>query len=126
MDVQKLIEEVKSMTVLELNELVKALEAEFGVSAAVAAAPVAAGAAAGAAEAAPAAEEKTEFDVVLKDIGANKIAIIKVVREATGLGLADAKKAVESMGVIKEAMPKADAEALVAKLKENGATAELK
>ena len=122
MDVQKLIEEVKAMTVLELNELVKALEAEFGVSAAVAAAP----AAAGAAEAAPAAEEKTEFDVVLKDIGANKIAIIKVVREATGLGLADAKKAVESMGVIKEAMPKADAEALVAKLKENGATAELK
>ena len=123
MDVQKLIEEVKAMTVLELNELVKALEAEFGVSAAVAAAPAAGGAAA---EAAPAEEEKTEFDVVLKDIGANKIAIIKVVREATGLGLADAKKAVESMGVIKEAMPKADAEALVAKLKENGATAELK
>ena len=122
MDVQKLIEEVKAMSVLELNELVKALEAEFGVSAA---APVAAGAGA-AAEAAPAAEEKTEFDVVLKDIGPNKIAIIKVVREATGLGLADAKKAVESMGVIKEAMPKADAEALVAKLKENGATAELK
>ena len=123
MDVQKLIEEVKAMSVLELNELVKALEAEFGVSAA---APVAAAGAAGAAEAAPAEEEKTEFDVVLKDIGANKIAIIKVVREATGLGLADAKKAVESMGVIKEAMPKADAEALVAKLKENGATAELK
>ncbi len=123
MDVQKLIEEVKAMTVLELNELVKALEAEFGVSAA---APVAAGAVAGAAEAAPAAEEKTEFDVVLKDIGPNKIAIIKVVREATGLGLADAKKAVEAMGVIKENAPKADAEALVAKLKENGATAELK
>ena len=124
MDVQKLIEEVKAMSVLELNELVKALEAEFGVSAA---APVAAGAVAGgAAEAAPAAEEKTEFDVVLKEIGANKIAVIKVVKEATGLGLADAKKAVESMGVIKEAMPKADAEALVAKLKENGATAELK
>ena len=122
MDVQKLIEEIKAMTVLELNELVKALEAEFGVSAAVAAAP----AAGGAAEAAPAEEEKTEFDVVLKDIGANKIAIIKVVKEATGLGLADAKKAVEAMGVIKEAMPKADAEALVAKLKENGATAELK
>jgi large subunit ribosomal protein L7/L12 len=122
MDVQKLIEEVKAMTVLELNELVKALEEEFGVSAAVAAAP----AAAGAAEAAPAAEEKTEFDVVLKDIGPNKIAIIKVVREATGLGLADAKKAVESMGVIKENAPKADAEDLVAKLKENGATAELK
>lgn len=123
MDVQKLIEEVKGMTVLELNELVKALEAEFGVSAT---APVAAAGAAGAAEAAPAAEEKTEFDVVLKDIGPNKIAIIKVVREATGLGLADAKKAVEAMGVIKENAPKADAEALVAKLKENGATAELK
>ena len=122
MDMQKFIEDVKSMSVLELNELVKALEAEFGVSAA---APVAAGAGA-AAEAAPAAEEKTEFDVVLKDIGANKIAVIKVVREATGLGLADAKKAVEAMGVIKENAPKADAEALVAKLKENGATAELK
>ena len=122
MDMQKFIEEVKAMSVLELNELVKALEAEFGVSAA---APVAAGAGA-AAEAAPAAEEKTEFDVVLKDIGPNKIAIIKVVREATGLGLADAKKAVESMGVIKDNMPKADAEALVAKLKEQGATAELK
>ena len=123
MDIQKLIEEVKAMSVLELNELVKALEAEFGVSAA---APVAAAGAAGAAEAAPAEEEKTEFDVILKDIGPNKIAIIKVVREATGLGLADAKKAVEAMGVIKENAPKADAEALVAKLKENGATAELK
>ena len=122
MDVQKLIEEVKAMTVLELNELVKALEAEFGVSAAVAAAP----AAGAAAEAAPAEEEKTEFDVVLKDIGANKIAVIKVVKEATGLGLADAKKAVEAMGVIKENAPKADAEDLVNKLKEAGATAELK
>ena len=123
MDVQKLIEEIKAMTVLELNEVVKALEEAFGVSAMVAAAPAAGGAAG---EAAPAEEEKTEFDVVLKDIGANKIAVIKVVKEATGLGLADAKKAVEAMGVIKEAMPKADAEALVAKLKENGATAELK
>ena len=121
MDMQKFIEDVKAMSVLELNELVKALEAEFGVSAA---APVAAAGAA--AEAAPAAEEKTEFDVVLKDIGPKKIAIIKVVREATGLGLAEAKKAVESMGVIKDNMPKADAEALVAKLKEQGATAELK
>ena len=123
MDVQKLIEEIKAMTVLELNEVVKALEEAFGVSAMVAAAP-AAGAAAG--EAAPAAEEKTEFDVVLKDVGANKIAVIKVVKEATGLGLADAKKAVEAMGVIKENAPKADAEDLVAKLKEAGATAELK
>ncbi len=124
MDVQKLIEEIKAMTVLELNEVVKALEEAFGVSAMVAAAPAAGGAAGG--EAAPAAEEKTEFDVVLKDIGANKIAVIKVVKEATGLGLADAKKAVEAMGVIKENAPKADAEALVAKLKEAGATAELK
>ena len=123
MDVQKLIEEIKAMTVLELNEVVKALEEAFGVSAMVAAAPAAGGASA---EAAPAAEEKTEFDVVLKDIGANKIAVIKVVKEATGLGLADAKKAVEAMGVIKENAPKADAEDLVAKLKENGATAELK
>ena len=123
MDVQKLIEEVKAMSVVELNDLVKALEEEFGVSAA---APVAAAGAAGAAEAAPQEEEKTEFDLVLKDFGANKIAVIKAVRELTGLGLAEAKKAVESLGVIKEAMPKADAEAALAKLKEAGATAELK
>ena len=122
MDVQKLIEEINAMSVLELNDVVKALEEAFGVSAMVAAAP----AAGGAAEAAPAVEEKTEFDVVLKDVGANKIAVIKVVKEATGLGLADAKKAVEAMGVIKENAPKADAEDLVAKLKEAGATAELK
>ena len=124
MDIQKLIEEVKAMTVVELNDLVKALEEEFGVSAA---APVAvAGAAGGAAEAAPQEEEKTEFDIVLKDIGANKIGVIKVVREFTGLGLAEAKKAVESLGVLKEGVPKADAEAALAKLKEAGATAELK
>ena len=119
---EEIIAAVESMTVLELADLVKAMEEKFGVSAAATA--VVAGPAAGAA--APAAEEKTEFDVVLKDIGPNKIAIIKVVREATGLGLADAKKAVEAMGTIKENAPKADAEALVAKLKENGATAELK
>lgn len=122
MDVQKFIEEVKSMTVVELNDFVKALEEEFGVSAAAA---VAVGAAAPA-EAAPQEEEKTEFDIVLKDFGANKIAVIKAVREFTGLGLADAKKAVESLGVLKEAVPKADAEAALAKLKEAGATAELK
>ncbi len=122
MDVQKLIEEVKSMTVVELNELVKALEEEFGVSAA---APVAVAGAAGAAEAAPAEEEKTEFNIVLKDIGANKIAVIKAVREFTGLGLAEAKKAVECLGVLKEAVPKADADAALAKLKEAGAVAEL-
>ena len=122
MDIQKFIEEVKSMTVVELTEFVKALEEEFGVSAA---APVAAAGAAGAAEAAPAEEEKTEFNIVLKDFGANKIAVIKAVREFTGLGLAEAKKAVESLGVLKEAVPKADAEAAVAKLKEAGATAVL-
>ena len=121
MDVQKLIEEVKAMSVVELNDLVKALEEEFGVSAA---APVAV-AGAVAAEAAPAEEEKTEFNIVLKDIGANKIGVIKVVREFTGLGLAEAKKAVEALGVLKEAVPKAAAEAAVAKLKEAGATAEL-
>lgn len=119
MDVQKLIEEVKGMTVLELNELVKALEAEFGVSAA---APVAV-AAAGAAPAAAAAEEKTEFNVVLKEIGGNKIAVIKVVREITGLGLVDAKNLVEKLGTIKEAAPKEEAEKMVAQLKDAGATA---
>ena len=121
MDVQKFIEEVKAMTVVELNEFVKALEEEFGVSAA---APVAV-AGAGAAEAAPAEEEKTEFNIVLKDFGANKIGVIKVVREFTGLGLAEAKKAVEGLGVLKEGVPKADAEAALAKLKEAGATAVL-
>lgn len=123
MDAQKLIEEVKAMTVVELNDLVKALEAEFGVSAA---APVAAaGAVSGGAEAAPQEEEKTEFNIVLKEIGANKIAVIKAVREFTGLGLAEAKKAVESMGVLKEAVPKADADAALEKLKAAGATAVL-
>lgn len=121
MDIQKFIEEVKTLTVVELNELVKALEAEFGVSAA---APVAA-AGAGAAAAAPVEEEKTEFDVVLKSFGANKIAVIKAVREKTGLGLADAKKAVEALGKIKEAMPKEEAEAFVKALKDAGAEAEL-
>ncbi len=124
MDIQKFIEEVKAMTVVELNDFVKALEEEFGVSAAAAVAV--GGGAAAAAEAAPAEEEKTEFDIVLKEIGANKIAVIKAVREFTGLGLAEAKKAVESMGVLKEAVPKADAEAALAKLKDAGATAELK
>lgn len=122
MDVQKLIEEVKAMTVVELNDLVKALEEEFGVSAA---APVAAAGAVAGAEAAPAEEEKTEFNIVLKEIGPNKIAVIKAVREFTGLGLAEAKKAVETMGVLKEAVPKADAEAALTKLKDAGATAVL-
>ena len=120
-DIAKFIEEIKGMTVLELNSLVKAIEEEFGVSAA---APVAvAGAVAAAAPAAPAAEEKTEFNVVLKEVGGNKIAVIKAVREITGLGLVDAKNLVEKGGVVKEAAPKEDAEKMVAKLKEAGATA---
>ena len=117
-----MIEEVKTLSVLELAELVHALEEEFGVSAAAAAA-----AAAGAAAAAPAEEEKTEFDVVLKEVGANKIAVIKVVRELTGLGLKEAKAMVDGAPAnVKEAVAKADAEAMVEKLKEAGATAELK
>ena len=117
-----MIEEVKTLSVLELAELVHALEEEFGVSAASAAAP-----AAGAAAAAPAEEEKTEFDVVLKEVGANKIAVIKVVRELTGLGLKEAKAMVDGAPAnVKEAVAKADAEAMVEKLKEAGATAELK
>ena len=118
-----MIEEVKALSVLELSELVHALEEAFGVSAAAAA--VAAPAAVAAA--APAAEEKTEFDVVLKSAGANKIAVIKVVREATGLGLKEAKAMVDGAPAkVKEAMSKDDAEALVAKLKEAGAEAEAK
>ena len=109
--VVKLIEDVKSLTVLELSELVKALEEEFGVSAA---APVAVAAAPAAGGAAPAAaEEKTEFDVVLKAAGANKIAVIKVVREATGLGLKEAKALVDGAPKnVKEGVSKDDAEAL--------------
>ena len=122
-DLQKLMEEIKSMTVLELNNFVKALEEEFGVSAA---APVAVVAAA-AADAAPAEEEKTEFDVVLKEIGPNKVAVIKVVKEATGLGLVEAKAAVDGAPkTVKEQLPKEAAEALVEKLKAAGAVAELK
>ena len=123
-DVKKFIEEIKSMTVLELNELVKALEEEFGVSAAAPVA-VAAAPAAGAAAAAPAAEEKTEFNIVLKDAGAKKIDVIKVVRAFTGLGLVEAKAAVEKGGVLKENVAKEEAEKIVADLKAAGATAAL-
>ena len=116
-----LVEEVKNLTVLELSELVSAIEEEFGVSAAAAVA-VAAPAAGGAA-----AEEKTEFDVVLADAGAEKIKVIKVVREITGLGLADAKAAVEAAPkALKEGVSKDEAEALKAKLEEAGAKVELK
>ena len=122
-DIAKLMEEIKGMTVIELSNFVKALEEEFGVSAA---APVAAGAAAGAAEAAP-AEEKTEFNVILKEVGANKIAVIKAVREATGLGLAESKAVVEGAPkAIKEGIAKDLAEQLAEKFKAAGATVEIK
>ena len=119
-DIAKLMDEIKGLTVLELNNLVKALEEEFGVSAA---APVAVAAAPAAAAAAPAEEEKTEFNVVLKDFGANKIAVIKVVREITGLALGEAKALVEKLGVIKEGVAKDEAAKMVEKFKEAGATA---
>ncbi len=123
-DIQKIIEEVKSMTVLELNDLVKALEEEFGVSAA---APMAVAGAPAAGAAAPAEEEKTEFDVVLKAAGANKIATIKAVREATGLGLVDAKAMVDGAPkTVKEALSKEAAEELAEKLKAAGAEVEIK
>ena len=124
-DIAKFIEEIKSMTVLELNDLVKAIETEFGVSAA---APMAvAGAAVAGAAAAPAEEEKTEFDVVLKAAGANKIAVIKAVREATGLGLVDAKAKVDGAPqTIKEALSKEAADELAEKLKAAGAEVEIK
>ena len=117
-----MIEEIKGLTVLELSELVHALEEEFGVSAAAMAAPAAAGAAA------PAAEEKTEFDVILASFdAAAKIKVIKVVREITGLGLAEAKAVVEGAPkALKEGVSKEDAEALKAQLEEAGAKVELK
>ena len=121
-DIAKMIEDIKSLTLVEINDLVKALEEEFGVSAA---APVmVAGAAAGAADA---AAEKTEFDVVLAAAGAEKIKVIKVVREITGLGLGEAKAAVDGAPTtLKEAVSKDDAEKIKAQLEEVGATVELK
>ena len=122
--VTNLIEEVKALTVLELSELVKALEEEFGVSAA---APAAVAVAAAPAGDAPAAEEKTEFDVILKAPGTNKINVIKVVKEATGLGLKEAKELVDGAPkAVKEGISKDDAEALKTKLTEAGAEVELK
>ena len=116
-----MIEELKTLTVLELSELVKAVEEEFGVSAAAAVAV-----AAPAAAAAAAAEEKTEFDVILKEAGAEKIKVIKVVREITGLGLADAKAVVDGAPkTLKEAVSKDEAEEIKTKLSEVGATVEL-
>ncbi len=118
-----IIDAVKEMTVLELNELVKAIEEEFGVSAAAPVAVVAGGAAAGG----EAAEEKSEFDVVLAEVGAEKIKVIKVVREITGLGLGEAKALVDGAPkTIKEAVAKEEAEGFKAKLEEVGAKVELK
>ncbi len=116
----KFVEDVKALTVLELAELVEAIQEEFGVTAAVAAAPAAGGAA-------PAAEEKTEFDVILASFGEKKMDVIKVVKEITGLGLKESKELVEAAPkAIKEGASKADAEDLKTKLEAAGATVELK
>ena len=120
MNKEEMIEEIKKMTVIELADLVKAIEEEFGVSVVAAAAPVAGGAAAGA------AEEKTSFDVILKEAGANKIPVIKVVRDATGLGLKEAKELVDGAPkTVKEGASKEEAEELKAKFTEVGAVIEL-
>ena len=122
--ITNIIEEVKALTVLELADLVKAIEEEFGVSAAAPVMVAAGGAAAGGAAA---AEEKTEFDVILKSAGANKINVIKVVREITGLGLKEAKAVVdEAPKTVKEGVSKDDAESMKAKLTEAGAEVEIK
>ena len=122
MNKEEMIEEIKKMTVVELAELVKAIEEEFGVSAAAAAAPAAGAAVTGGA----AAEEKTSFDVVLKEAGANKIPVIKVVRDATGLGLKEAKELVDGAPkTVKEGVSKEEAEELKAKFIEAGAVVEL-
>jgi len=120
----EILDAVASLTVLELSELIKDMEEKFGVSAAAAAVAVAAPAAAGAAAA---VEEKTEFDVVLTDVGANKVSVIKAVREITGLGLKEAKDLVDGAPkTVKDAMAKADAEAAKKKLEEAGAKVDLK
>ncbi len=119
--IEKLLEEIDSLTVIELSELVKGIEEKYGVSAAAVAAPVAGGAAAGAA-----AEEKSSFNVVLKETGANKIAVIKVVRDVTGLGLKEAKDLVDGAPkTVKEGASKEEAEEMKAKFEEAGAVVEL-
>lgn len=123
-DITKIVEEIEKLTIVEVADLVKALEDKFGVSAA---APVAVAAAPAAGAAAPAAEEKTEFTVVLEAAGANKIAVIKAVREITGLGLSEAKALVDGAPkTVKENVPTAEAKEIEAKLKESGATVTLK
>jgi large subunit ribosomal protein L7/L12 len=124
LSVEQFVTEVKSMTVLELNSLVKALETEFGVSAAMMAAPAAAAASA---PAAAAVEEQTEFTVVLKEAGANKINVIKAVREVnSSLGLKEAKDLVENLGTIKEAVSKDEAASIKKKFEDAGAKVEVK
>jgi large subunit ribosomal protein L7/L12 len=121
----EILDAIAGMTVLELSEMIKEMEEKFGVSAAAAA--VAAAPAGGGAAAAPAAEEKTEFDVILSEIGANKVNVIKAVREITGLGLKEAKDLVDGAPKpVKEAIPKADAEAAKKKLEDAGAKADIK
>lgn len=124
LNIEQIIEDIKSSTVVELNELVKAIEEEFGVSAA---APVAVAAVGGAAEGGAAAEEQTEFAVELKSAGSAKIKVIKAVREATGLGLKEAKELVDGAPkVVKEGLSKEDAEALKAAIEEAGGDVEVK
>lgn len=124
MDQNQILEAIEKMTVLELSELIKAIEDKFGVSAA---APVAVAAGPAAGPAAAAEEEKTEFDIELKEVGAEKIKVIKVVREVTSLGLKEAKELVDGApSVVKENVSKDDANEIIAKLKEAGATAEMK
>ncbi len=120
-DLNKIVEQIESLTVLEVSELVKMLEEKFGVSAAAQVAVAAAG------PAAAAAEEKSEFNVILKEAGANKIAVIKIVKEITGLGLGEAKALVDGApATVKENVPTEEAKEMEAKLKEAGATVELK
>jgi large subunit ribosomal protein L7/L12 len=121
---EEILDAISNMTVMEIVDLVKMMEDKFGVTAA---APVAMVAAGGAAAAAPAAEEQTEFNVTMTSFGANKVGVIKVIREITGLGLKEAKDLVEGVpSQVKESIPKADAEAIKKKLEEAGATAEIK
>jgi len=125
--IEKLMEEIKGMTVLELNQLVKSLEEEFGVSAAAAAAPVMVAGAAPAAGAGEQAEERTEFDVLLNSVGDKKINVIKAVREVTSLGLKEAKELVESAPTkVKEGVSKEEAESIKAKFEDAGAQVEIK
>ena len=124
---EEILDAISNMTVMEIVDLVKMMEDKFGVTAAAPVAIAAVGAAGAGAAAAPAAEEQTEFTVTMTSFGANKVGVIKVIREITGLGLKEAKDLVEGAPqVVKESIPKADAEAIKKKLEEAGATAEIK